>query len=216
MGSRRSTAIGTAMTAASPVTVPSAVLRCTPRWSCCTARTGLASRTAAPSRRARPVATCWLPPATRQLGRQPNPAVASSATAAASWPALSPGRCLHPRQVGRQGGGLACPARGHLGEGGSRGGGRRPGHPGRALAHLCCADRPAAARLTLVVGHDRAREFQAEFGHHLAQHVVAVQHELGASLDDGPRIAGYELLRPHPAADPVAGLEHDNLAAALG
>ena len=90
IGSRRSTAIGTAMTAASPVTVPVAVLRCTPCWSCCTARTGLASRTAEPSRRARPVATCWLPPATRQLGRPPNPAVASSATAAESWSALIP------------------------------------------------------------------------------------------------------------------------------
>ena len=50
----------------------------------------------------------------------------------------------------------------------------------------------------------------------LAQHVVAIQHELGTALDDGPRVTRDQLLRPHPAADPVAGLQHHDLAAGLG
>ena len=128
-----------------------------------------------------------------------------------------PCRCLHSRQVARQGGGLAWPAGGHLGEGASRGGcGRRRSYPCSTLADLCCADWPAAAWLTVVVGHHCACQFQVEFGQHLAQHVVAIQHELGASLDDGPPIAGNEFLRPHPATHPVACLKHHNLATSLG
>jgi hypothetical protein len=65
-------------------------------------------------------------------------------------------------------------------------------------------------------GHRRAREFQAKLGQHLAQHVVAIKHELGAPLDHRPPITRDEFLRPHPATHPVACLQHHDLAATLG
>jgi hypothetical protein len=55
----------------------------------------------------------------------------------------------------------------------------------------------------------------AKLGQYLAQHVVAIKHELGASLDHRPPITRDEFLRPHPATHPVACLQHHDLAAAL-
>ena len=52
--------------------------------------TGLFSRTEAPRRAASSRATRWFPPATRQDGRRPNPAVTSLTAAAASTPARTP------------------------------------------------------------------------------------------------------------------------------
>jgi hypothetical protein len=46
--------------------------------------------------------------------------------------------------------------------------------------------------------------------------VVSVQHELGAPLDDGPRVTGHQFLRPHPAADPVPRLQDHDLMTSLG
>jgi hypothetical protein len=95
---------------------------------------------------------------------------------------------------------------------------RTAGPAGPAVAVTVSAeyDWPAAARFTFVVGHHCVREFQAEAGQRFAHDVVAVQDELGTPLDHRPRIAGYEFLRPHPATDPVACLQHDYLTAALG
>jgi hypothetical protein len=75
---------------ASPLTSPSSVSTRTPSWSCSTERAALRSRTDAPSRPASPWATSWLPPATRQHGRRPNPAVGSMTAAAARDPAATP------------------------------------------------------------------------------------------------------------------------------
>ena len=52
--------------------------------------TGVFRRTEAPRRAASSRATRWLPPATRQDGRRPNPAVTSLTADAASTPALTP------------------------------------------------------------------------------------------------------------------------------
>src|SRR6185437_15105915 len=51
---------------------------------------------------------------------------------------------------------------------------------------------------------------------HGPHEVVSVQHELGAPLDDGPRVTGHQFLRPHPAADPVPRLQDHGLMTSLG
>ena len=137
---QRSTAIGTAMTAASPVTIPS---------QCSDGHRGGPAERRGPGWPAAPLAeppgqagaTCWLPPATRQLGRQPNPRGRVLGHGGSELAGRGACRRLDSRQVARPGRWAGLASRGHLREGASRGGrGRRRSHPCSTLADLCCAD----------------------------------------------------------------------------
>ena len=129
--------------------------------------------------------------------------------------------CLDPGQVRGQGRG-SLPAGHHLRQRRAR---RRPGrgggHGGRAAGHvlagrsLLAGGLSCAAVLPVVVRHGRVGQIQPQLVQHRPHHVVTVEHELRAPLDDRPRVTGEEFLGPHAAPDPVAGLQHDHLVAGL-
>ena len=110
----------------------------------------------------------------------------------------------------------AVPARNHLGEGcARRSRGSGASHDSGAPGHVLVCGQPRTARFPLVIGHGHVRELQAELGHHRPHHVVAVQHELAAPLDDTARVTGSQFPGPDAPADTVPRLQDDYLVAGL-
>jgi hypothetical protein len=124
-------------------------------------------------------------------------------------------RCdAHPRHQRGQGPRIDVEVRDdrHQAVSGAGNGGSR-GHHGRRLCHCLVRGGGTAGGLAHVVGHARVGERQPEVVAALAQQPVVVEHELRTAFDRGARVAGDELGRPHPPADPVTRLEHDYVVA---
>ena len=209
----RSTAIGTETMTASPLTSS---------WSVRTGhrrgrvhggsqRTGPAQpSTASRSRAASPMASCWLPPATRHDGLRSNPALTSASAPAGRWRVTPCVTSIRDTYAARAAGDRTSRRPPQPGTYPAGPGGRRR-HELGAPRHRRMRRRRPAARLPLVIGHGRVGEPQPELAGHRAHEVVSVQHELGAALDDGARVTGHQFLRPHPAADPVPRLQDHHL-----
>src|SRR5215472_14033309 len=198
---------------ASAVTSSSSVSTRTPDASCSIILAGQRSLSAVPSRSAKRVASCWLPPATPparpgletgghigERGGRQNVGGYSVRRGDAGYVGVEGGTRERPQrglaqQVGQRGG---CPGR------------RRRGSDGLgASSHVGRCRRGTPARFSRIVRHRGACKLKTELGELGAHHVVAVEHELGAALYDGAFIARKQLLRPHPAANPVSRLKHN-------
>ena len=89
--------------------------------------------------------------------------------------------------------------------------GGRPRHRSARLLQLL-RGQLHPARLAHVVAHAGVGQLEPEPLRERAHHLVAREHELGAALDHRASHA----VRPHAAADPVAGLEDAHVDAAVG
>ena len=173
-------------------------------------------------------ASRWLPPATRWLGSGSNAATCSRTSAesrsapsaeeistrARTASAAAEGRPAAATTSATEaaGPGAAAPPPDDAAPppDASRFGGRPRHRSARLLQLLRGQLHPA--RLAHVVAHAGVGQLEPEPLRERAHHLVAREHELGAALDHRATHA----VRPHAAADPVAGLEDAHVDAAVG